>query len=72
LQWLIDERAKLGNSDGLPTSDQVQAWLQDKEDARMEEASDLDEEDEETEDEEEASEDEDPAGDDDEAESDAS
>ncbi len=45
LQWLIDERVKVGNADGLPTSAQIQARLQDKEDARTDE-SDVEDEDE--------------------------
>ncbi|QEG21139.1 hypothetical protein [Mariniblastus fucicola] len=30
LQWVIDSRKKTGNDDGLPTSQQVQDWLEDE------------------------------------------
>ena len=33
LQWVIDERAKLGESDGLPTSEQIKLMNEDREDA---------------------------------------
>jgi hypothetical protein len=40
LQWFIDQRVKMGDNDGLPTSEELRAMLEDREDA--EEAGDDD------------------------------
>ena len=60
LQWLIDAQVEKGENNGLPTSEQVEAWYEDEE-AAMKDRNEEDSDDSEDDDSNSGSEDEEPA-----------